>query len=217
MERVSVKFGIVIGRCVLTGTALAASAHANAQPRYALGVTKWDTAAATAPAATSTLLSVVGRKETPRPAGRPANLQPEGRLQRVMERMWEHSPTFRRQCARLAQTSLPVTLRIRWFDRQPFRALSRIEAEDGRLKQADVQINARHSFSTVELIAHELEHLIEIVDGVDLALQVKRGVATRTGPRCFETQRADEVGKRVAREVQRSRERRGTDEDGEGR
>jgi hypothetical protein len=58
----------------------------------------------------------------------------------------------------------------------------------------------------VELIAHELEHVIEQLDGVDLAAKLRRpnsGVyATGDSGNLFETTRAKRVGFQVAREVE---------------
>ena len=62
------------------------------------------------------------------------------------------------------------------------------------------------STHNVELIAHELEHVIEQLDGVDLAAKLRRpnsGVyATGDSGNLFETTRAKRVGFQVAREVE---------------
>jgi len=53
---------------------------------------------------------------------------------------------------------------------------------------------------TVELIAHELEHLIEQLDGADVS--DRRVVAgTHSSGHAYESGRAIEAGQRVAREV----------------
>ena len=60
----------------------------------------------------------------------------------------------------------------------------------------------------VELIAHEIEHIIEQLDGVDLgarALVPASGVhALEADPRSFETLRATRTGLKVAEEFRRS-------------
>jgi len=53
---------------------------------------------------------------------------------------------------------------------------------------------------TAELIAHEIEHIVEQLDGVDLEAQAGNGAVWSSGHRTFETRRAIEVGRRVARE-----------------
>jgi hypothetical protein len=57
----------------------------------------------------------------------------------------------------------------------------------------------------VELIAHEFEHIIEQLDGVDLASRAavpRSGVHEQPGtPGMFETVRATRIGQRVAAEV----------------
>ena len=52
-----------------------------------------------------------------------------------------------------------------------------------------------------ELIAHELEHILEQLDGVDLQAQAGNGVVWKAGDGAFETRRAIEAGRRVAREI----------------
>jgi hypothetical protein len=57
-----------------------------------------------------------------------------------------------------------------------------------------------------ELLAHELEHIIEQLDGVDLAAMAKRrgtGVWTISDAGYFETERARAVGRQVADELRK--------------
>ena len=53
----------------------------------------------------------------------------------------------------------------------------------------------------VELIAHEIEHVIEQLDGIDLETHVRTGTVSKREDGAFETRRAIEVGRRVARDV----------------
>jgi hypothetical protein len=50
-----------------------------------------------------------------------------------------------------------------------------------------------------ELIAHEMEHILEQLEGVDL--QARGGVVWKSGDTAFETSRAIEAGRQAAREV----------------
>jgi hypothetical protein len=52
-----------------------------------------------------------------------------------------------------------------------------------------------------ELLAHELEHVLEQVDGVDLKHAATRGEAHQLADGAFETARAISAGKQVAGEV----------------
>jgi hypothetical protein len=58
----------------------------------------------------------------------------------------------------------------------------------------------------VELIAHEIEHVIEQLDGVDLTLHasLRGAAASRTDDGAFETIRAVRTGLAVTREVENS-------------
>jgi len=63
------------------------------------------------------------------------------------------------------------------------------------------------------LIAHEFEHIIEQLDGVDLPLMASRtasGVHRVPGSEHFETDRAIAAGHRVSEEVSRGRTRDGS-------
>jgi len=87
---------------------------------------------------------------------------------------------------------------------QGLRATTVFERKvDGQLV---ANVDIAWSTSPVELIAHELEHVIEQLDGVDLAAKLRRpdsGVfVTGEGGNVFETTRAKRVGLQVAREVQ---------------
>ncbi len=56
----------------------------------------------------------------------------------------------------------------------------------------------------IELIAHEVEHIIEQLDGLDLARLARLAPVTvwATGDQRFETQRATQMGRLVAAEVE---------------
>jgi hypothetical protein len=202
MERNPVNVVVIAGRCLLVCVTFAAASEVVAQPRdSAIGAAVESTRRPSNNRATSTLLTQLESVEPPRVGSPPANLEVSGRLVGVVERMWRHSPTFRRQCAHLGSARLSVTLGVHVRADHRFRALSQVHIDRGAPKRADVQINFRHSRDAVELVAHELEHLIELLDGVELTQQLKRGAARLTAQDHYETLRAVEVGRRVAREV----------------
>ena len=127
----------------------------------------------------------------------------------LVEVMLRESPTFRRQCQRLENTADA--------DRQAgasgaassphTRARTRINRERSGTVVAEIEIPALDN--DVELIAHEIEHVIEQLDNIDLA-----ATATRPGTGVHilsqgpvtggETTRAAKTGRLVAEEVRRT-------------
>lgn len=132
----------------------------------------------------------------------PSNIIAPGVLRDVAAAMLRASPTFRRQCARIGAASLTVTVAYMGMSGSPpYVASSRIHRRGGRLL-AEVHIGP--GGNREELLAHEFEHIIEQLDGVDLATLAKRrdtGVHVVPNASEFETDRAVMVGRQVAREV----------------
>ena len=148
---------------------------------------------------------VVNRPQEVWPEAVPPNLDP-GIYRTVVQEMLKLSPTFRRQCWRITTASgLVVTLLPGNRSNMPrVRARTRISRE-GRHLVAIIEIFSPDQ--AAELIAHELEHVIEQLDGVDLASKadaamsgVKRGEAPEPA---FETVRATRAGLTVAAEIRR--------------
>jgi hypothetical protein len=137
----------------------------------------------------------------------PANLVAPA-FRSSIELMLRRSPTFRRQCQRI--TNAPeLTVRLQRSDR-PWMRHSRARTEFTRhpsgVLLASVELRALDD--DVELIAHEIEHVIEQLDEIDLAAKAARpdsGVKAST-PDCrvFETTRAVRIGTIVAEEVRRA-------------
>jgi Tol biopolymer transport system component len=138
----------------------------------------------------------------PAAAGPPANLQ-SGAFRSAVDVMWRQSPSFRRQCARLAAEPSLVVKLTTGDGRSGLRAWTEMSRTRGTLTLARVAILS--PADTVELIAHELEHVIEQLDGYgppgsSSRTQHAAGVA-------YESGRAAEAGRRVAREVRENRGR----------
>jgi hypothetical protein len=131
----------------------------------------------------------------------PPNLVVPGIGRPLLISMWTLSPTFRRQCARLAEhpevlVRIDLSLTV-----HNGRASALVESGDGSYRVL-VKIDVRKSTLHVEQIAHELEHVLEAVDGTDLprlSRQRVDGVIDLGGS--YETARAQSVGRIVAREV----------------
>ncbi|MGH7465456.1 MAG: hypothetical protein ACREK1_09795 [Longimicrobiales bacterium] len=137
----------------------------------------------------------------------PANLIIPDLYRETIETMLHRSPAFRRQCLRLANAP-HVTVRLRnlyYNERTASRALTRIVRTSAGGLDATVQIQPLEHLP--ELIAHELEHVIEQIDGVDLlAHSSLPGTGVRTqDDGSFETIRARRVGALVARETRAGR------------
>lgn len=124
----------------------------------------------------------------------------------IIELMLRRSPTFRRQCLRISNTP-SLTIVVQSFyprSHERVRARTRVMAtQDGGL-HATVEI--RPLDDQAELIAHEIEHVIEQLDGIDLR---SRASLPTTGVHfaddgAFETRRAVRVGMAVAEEVRRA-------------
>ncbi len=139
------------------------------------------------------------------PGGPPPNLE-SGVFQPTVETMWRQSPTFRRQCQRLAaERTLVVTLVANVSQRPAFaRASTEVSRRDGAVTSARVVILSPND--TVELIAHEIEHVVEQLDGVAHGDQSSTS-STHAAGAAYETARAVEIGRLVAREVQANRGR----------
>jgi len=136
---------------------------------------------------------------------RTPNLTVSPVYQPVVDAMLSRSPTFRRQSARIAGAPhLSIVIRSEPPAGTRLAALTRILRRPGGNLQAVVHISP--CARTVELIAHEIEHIIEQLDGVDLRVKSRlraSGVrrANDADQDTFETTRAIVTGLRVAREV----------------
>jgi hypothetical protein len=125
--------------------------------------------------------------------------------------MLRYSPTFRRQYSRIARTTdLHVEIAASLLGGAPSGALTRIVRQGGGMA-AEVHIGSLGD--PMLLIAHEFEHILEQLDGVDLSVMAARaatGVRVVASSGHFETDRAIAAGRQVADEVRRGRARDGT-------
>jgi hypothetical protein len=132
----------------------------------------------------------------------PPNLVASVVVRSLVASMWGLSPTFRRQCARLAEhPEILVHIELR-LGVSNGRANALIERRHGD-RHVAVQIEVGNLALYVERIAHELEHVLEAVDGTDLPRLARQRVdgVMNLGRHHYETARAQSVGKMVAREV----------------
>jgi len=131
----------------------------------------------------------------------PVNLVVPNSILPLARSMWLRSPTFRRQCRRLSEHPEIVV---------QFEFTARVERGAGRTWvqrhpeaiTAAVEIGFRDPNSYIELIAHELEHVLEQLDGTDLTALARLGVngVVRENHGHYDTMRACAIGRTVARE-----------------
>ena len=145
-----------------------------------------------------------------RPVMIPENIVTTAGYRADLAAMLRASPTFRRQCLRIARSAhLRVLLqRSSLPELRSGGALTRISRTPQGGLEADVQI-AEHG-DQVLLVAHEFEHILEQLDEVDLPAMADRpgtGVRSIAGFGHFETDRAIAAGRRVAEEVSNARRR----------
>ena len=123
-------------------------------------------------------------------------------LLQVVDDAWKKSESFRQQCGALAEKRAVASI-APGPDRSGSRALTRITfANDGVVVG---RVSVPLGLDTVEYIAHELEHILERAEGVDLPRESgRRDSGVWIALDGYETQRAIERGRQVAREVSES-------------
>lgn len=132
-----------------------------------------------------------------RPAAWPCRLVLTSDLREFADRAWDHSATFRDQCRKLGAAGAVVIVRS---SRETRHARARIDVTGTGSTLARVRV--RPGARAVELIAHELEHVLEHVEGVRFLMEARYpGSGVSLSGDAFETRRAIDAGRRVDREV----------------
>jgi hypothetical protein len=144
------------------------------------------------------------------PSALPPNIIISSDLEDLVARMLAQSATFRRQC-RLIAGQQRVRVRI-MLDDDPRRRRDRRSRAECALAHyefggitAEVRVWTRED--AIELIAHELEHVLEAAEGMNyraLAVVWPSHVWPVDGSK-FETSRAIQAGLRVKRDLSRAR------------
>jgi len=129
----------------------------------------------------------------------PANVS-AGALAPDMIALLQRSGTFRAQCERLAQTpgvrvKIDITCVL-----DSGRAQTAIHRFPSGAIRADVVVLFGENYR--ELLAHEFEHIIEQIEGVDLRHEVAEGRAWQLSGGAFETERAQAIGLQVLHEAE---------------
>jgi hypothetical protein len=132
----------------------------------------------------------------------PRNLVVPEVMAPLVTKMWRQSLTFQRQCAKLAEDpDVSISLDLARGVRNTSGARATVRRRGARL-EVSIQVDLKRPERFVEHIAHELEHVLEQIDGTDLPRLARQGVdgvipeAAR-----YETARAQAIGRMVAREA----------------
>ena len=156
-------------------------------------------------ALTSLRPAVAAAQEVPAPSTEvPPNIAVSATLRPVVALLLQKSQTFRRQCGRIAAARYA---RIIVIATPPLREQSapRARASIGRHLHGALRavIEIPVTADVTELLPHEFEHVIEQLEGIDLAGLARAGQAgvVEVDDGMFETARARTAGLTVAREV----------------
>jgi hypothetical protein len=145
----------------------------------------------------------VGRAQSPgKVRAFPCRIVVERPLLQVVDDAWQKSESFRQLCRALAERRAVATLRP-GPERSGSRGLTQITIADDGVVVGRVAVLL--GFDTLEYIAHELEHVLERAEGMDLAGEsARKGSGVWKALDGYETQRAIDRGRQVAREVRES-------------
>jgi hypothetical protein len=154
-----------------------------------------------------TLIGGVSAQESewrPRISRMPCRLVTTGTLLAAVERGWEVSPTFRAQCEDLAAARAVASLTWDQPNAQ-WHARTRMGTHEGVVV---AYVAVPPVDEAVGYVAHELQHVLERIRGLDFDAESKRAGSGvwRGASGDFETQGAIDAGRQVWKEVS------GTDE-----
>ena len=134
----------------------------------------------------------------------PGNIQVAPPLGSLVARALAHSPTIRQQC--LAIAAAPhVRVAVRQHVGRPpagARATATITRYEHGALFAEIRLPI--CVNQIEMLAHELEHVLEQMEGVNLKLlsASRAGGVSRLSDGSFETARAEAAGRAAAEEVE---------------
>ena len=131
----------------------------------------------------------------------PSSMQMPPGFDRVLGRIYHRSHTFRTQYDRIVSHP-DLTIRVFLNVRLPSycRAFTRVERH-GQTIRADMHLPPSSDYS--ELLAHEFEHLLEQIEGVDLRelARVRGSGIHEVETELYESERAQAAGRAVAAEM----------------
>jgi hypothetical protein len=131
----------------------------------------------------------------------PSNIDVPCDLKRIFQRIHDRSPVFQAQCERIGKAvNLRVRVRIDTAIPSRCRAFTIVQRRGTRIL-SDVHLPV--SSHLAELVAHEFEHVIEQIEGLNLRklARVKGSGVHEVDRQVFETDRAQAAGRVVAAEA----------------
>ena len=135
----------------------------------------------------------------------PANIHVGDDMEEFLTTMLARSRTLREQCARIeAAPRTQISIDIIGHR---LGGLTRARATARRYDSGDLNVLIELPSVSIgdfaELLAHELEHVIEMIDKIDLSEMVRQrsGGVTQNREGMFETERAQAAGRAAAAEV----------------
>jgi hypothetical protein len=132
----------------------------------------------------------------------PANLKVPASLKPILEEVLRRSPTFRRQIQELRRA--PRVRMAISYGNLSIWSLLRAESTVYRYEWGAMVVDTR-LYSTrdiIDVVAHELEHVCEQIEGLDIrALAHRRHSGVYSSGSHYETQRAVLTGRQVASEA----------------
>jgi hypothetical protein len=134
----------------------------------------------------------------------PANIGLLHDIRLAIQFIYERSPSFRAQLVRIAEArNLRVTIQIDPSIPHRCRAFTIVRKRGHRIR---AEVHLPPSSDHAELLAHELEHIIEQIEGIDLRsmARVRNSGVYQMELAAFETDRAQEAGRTVRTETRRS-------------
>ena len=132
----------------------------------------------------------------------PPNLD-AGLLKSQVLQLLHRSPMFRGQCVRIAAAPrVRIRIALGTPDERTARAETRLERYEAGAIRAEIVI--RFSENYPEMLGHELEHVIELMDGLKFSAEHAAGRAWLSAAGSFETERARAAGARVQQEFEAS-------------
>lgn len=142
------------------------------------------------------------------PADFPTKIWVQPVLRELVSQMWLTSPTFRRQCLQVqAAPSIQVQLRMdpTLADHRDHRAICELRLYNSGAIIARLSVGPA---KIPELIGHEMEHVIERLDGIHVDRESRNHkpgfYVVDSNRRSFETDRAIRVGRQVMAEMSQS-------------
>jgi hypothetical protein len=142
------------------------------------------------------------------PIGFPTNIVVQPELRPAIAQLWAGSPTFRAQCLKIGEHKryrVAVVLEPSLSLSRTFRARCVLRAYTSGFVTARVMVPRNHLAE--ELIPHELEHVVEHIEGINVKQAAGRyGTgAYDAGGGQIETIRAMEAGRRARQELEAGR------------